>query len=121
MDLDVSYEWDQGLGHNKIVNVTARFPDFTSGLVGMHDRSIDRVCETGIYERLGWHVKVAIEDKWELPSPRDGCHSSQYVPVQAPSMVRRQNLNGGSFEVELLSRETIKRHFPRLMTARGVQ
>ena len=39
----MSYEWDQGLGHNKIVNVAARFPDFTSGLVGVHDRGIDCV------------------------------------------------------------------------------
>ena len=121
MDLDMSYERDQGLGHKEVVNVAACLADLTSGLVGMHDRSIDRVRVAGFHERLGWHVKVAIEDKWALPSPRDGCHSSQYVPVQPPSMVRRQNLNGGSFEVELLSRETIKRHFPRLMAARGVQ
>ena len=43
MDLDVSYEWDQGLGHNKIVNVATRLPDFTSGLASVHNRGIDCV------------------------------------------------------------------------------
>ena len=87
MDLDMSYERDQGLGHNEVVNVAARLAHLACSLVGARDRSIDCVCKTGVYERLGWHVKVAIEDKWELPSPRDGCHSSQYVPIQASSMV----------------------------------
>ena len=75
MDLDMSYERDQGLGHKEVVNVAACLADLTSGLVGMHDRSIDRVRVAGFHERLGWHVKVAIEDKWELPSPRDGCQT----------------------------------------------
>ena len=63
MDLDMSYERNKGLGHKEIVNVAARLAHLACGLVGVHDRSIDCVCETRVYERLGWHVEVAIEDE----------------------------------------------------------
>ena len=62
MDLDVSYERDQGLGYKEVVDVTTCLAYLASGMVSMHHRSIDRVRKAGIYERLGWHVKVAIED-----------------------------------------------------------
>ena len=60
MDLDVSYERGQGLGHQEVVNVAARLAHLACGLVGVHDRSVDCVCKSRIYERLGWHIEVTI-------------------------------------------------------------